>query len=103
MRQKLTFALGVGLGLALVRLFRRRRHRPEEPAPADHRAEELRRKLAETREAPGGEPPPALPEEPPAGAGEIDEARRRVHEEGRAAVEEMRGIPDQSGFDTPAS
>lgn len=95
MRQKLTFALGLGLGLALVRLFRRRRHRPAEPAPADPRAQELRRKLAETREAPGGEPSPALPDQPPAGAGEIDEARRRVHEEGRAAVEEMRRMGDR--------
>ena len=48
-------------------------------ADPDPRAEELRRKLAETGEVAA----PAKPEP------DVDAARRRVHDEGRAAIEEM--------------
>ncbi len=75
-------------GLAVYRLLRRRlavAEPAEAPRPEpDARAEELRTKLAETR---AEEEPPAAPEpEPPES---LDERRRRVHEEGRAAIDEM--------------
>jgi len=130
---------GAAVGAVLARL-----RRPAEAPPAvpDRRAEELRRKLAEARDAPADEddfeaagmgaetvveepprpeppaaepePPAAEPEppatepEPPAepsppapAAGEdqppepppsdeFEAMRRRIHEEGRAAAEEMR-------------
>jgi hypothetical protein len=95
-RQKLAFVLGLLAGVALIRLLRGRR-RDRSHDETDARAEELRRKLAESRAAPPpeGEPgPPAAPGPEPgpqAGAeAEVDEARRRVYEEGRAAVDEMR-------------
>jgi hypothetical protein len=80
---------GGAAGLAAYRLLRRRRTAPPEaPAEPDARAEELRAKLAETRE----EPEPAAEEEPQ------DVAARRgdVHERARAAIEEMRGDGEAS-------
>ena len=98
MRQKLAFILGLAAGLALVRLFRRRRAPPQGRA-VDPRATGLRRKLAEQREVPAGEPPPAAEpaaaEEPPSAEQVgVEDARRRIYEEGRAAVEEMRRSSD---------
>ena len=81
-------------GLAAYRLLRRRQTAPE-PAPAepDDRAEVLRAKLAETRaeeeQAAAEEEPPAEPTES-APSEALDERRRRVHEEGRATIDEMR-------------
>jgi hypothetical protein len=88
MRRPLAWLFG---GFALLGFLRRR---CEPPAGADPRAEELRRKLEESRsiveereefegaEIPVDEVEPA-PEDP--------EARRRaVHEEGRATAERMR-------------
>ena len=78
-------------------LRRLRRASPEAPPPeaADARAEELRRKLAESRELltereefEGGETPVDRAEPAPEG---VEEHRRRVHEHGRAAVDELRG------------
>jgi hypothetical protein len=78
--------------LGLAAFARRLRRRREEPAPADP-AEELRRKLDESRslvsereefeaaETPVDEAHPAVG---------LDERRRQVHDQGRAAVEEMR-------------
>ncbi len=99
MRRLLYLAGGITAGLVLVRLFRRRRAGDAAP-PARLRAakDELQEKLAATRadtareagedvEPPAGEPPPA---------GDVDEARRRVHAEGRAAVEEMRRGGDEA-------
>jgi hypothetical protein len=62
-----------------------------EPEP-DQRADELREKLAESRTAePTAEP---VVEEPPAPDPESPEERRRqVHEEGRAALDEMKSDP----------
>jgi hypothetical protein len=84
-------------GITAYRLLRRR---PQaSPAEPDDRADELRAKLAESRaaepvveepvvEEPAPEPEAeAAPEpEPPA----PEERRRQVHEEGRAALDEMR-------------
>jgi hypothetical protein len=63
--------------LALAGLLRRRRDAAA--AEVDPRAEELRRKLAESRE----ECEEQAPEDP-------ESRRRAVHESGRAAVDEMR-------------
>jgi hypothetical protein len=101
-----TLLLGIAAGLALVGVLRRRRHPAQEKALPDQRAEELARKLAETR----AEPPTGVHEgdshlpvtgsgadaaepKPPVEA-EIDETRRRVHEEGRSTVDEMRRSGD---------
>jgi hypothetical protein len=112
-------AIGALAGAAAA-LFLRRRPRtepgagPREQPPSDQ-AEELRRKLAEARathaeeddfEAAGmgaetivtEEPRPRSPSPPsrpispgePPPADEFEAMRRRVHEEGRAAAEEMR-------------
>jgi hypothetical protein len=61
-----------------------------EPTEPDERAEELRAKLAENRES--DEPSPAEPDEPPEA---VEERRQRVHEEGRAALDEMK--PESGG------
>jgi hypothetical protein len=53
-------------------------------APADDPADELRRKLADARD--DGAPATDDPAEPEAG---VDERRSEVHEEGRAAIDEM--------------
>jgi hypothetical protein len=104
---------GVALG-ALV--GRKRRTLGRRPEPGDPRAHELRRKLAEARQTPPDEddfevagmgaetlvedvprvpPPPAPRPAPPASdepppADEFEAMRRRIHEEARAAAEEMR-------------
>jgi hypothetical protein len=83
--RKLVTWLVVTLGIAaLVRRLKRRRETyeplPVQPSPEDPAAE-LRRKLAESREA-------EMPESPPASS--VAERRAEVHGEGRAAVEEMR-------------
>ena len=70
---------------ALVRWFRRRGTKPEVEAPtADDPAEELRRKLAETREAEESDETPATPE------ATVEERRADVHEQGRAELDEMK-------------
>ena len=82
--------------LALIGVFAlawawvKRRGKPEAPGPIDPRADELRRRLDESR---------ALAVEQPAAddftAGETpvdaDERRRDVHARGREAINEMRG------------
>jgi hypothetical protein len=78
---------GTAAGIAAYRLLRRRAEVAPEPAPAepDTRAEELREKLADSRTTePATEPVAAEEPESP------DERRQRVHEEGRAALDEMR-------------
>lgn len=78
-------------GIAVYRLWKRWQgeevelERQAEEA-ADTRAEELRAKLDEVRAS--DSPAPAEPGEPPEA---VEERRRRVHEEGRAAIDEMQG------------
>jgi hypothetical protein len=80
-----------GAAVAVYRRFRR-----QEPAE-DPRAEELRRKLEESRavveeqheEAASPETPVDAVAEPE--AGEVEARRQAVHERARAAAEEMRG------------
>jgi hypothetical protein len=93
--RRLTAWVGGALGgVAAYRWWKRRPEAAAEPSPEpsqeqpDERAEELRAKLAETRES--DEPPapaPVEPEEPPEA---VEERRQRVHEEGRAALDEMK-------------
>ncbi|HEY5660746.1 MAG TPA: hypothetical protein VIR59_08160 [Gaiellaceae bacterium] len=74
MRRPWAWAVG---GLALAGLLRR--SRAAAASEVDPRAEELRRKLAESRE----ERDEQAPEDP-------ESRRRAVHESGRATVEQMR-------------
>ena|SRR5215510_6363773 len=110
MRKLITWIV-VTIGIAaLVRKLRSRGkgHEAEPPPPAADPADELRQKLASTREtdpepAAEAEPAPAeavtaaeefRPVEPstpdPASDTAIDERRAEVHDEGRAAIDEMR-------------
>ncbi len=88
MRRRLTWFL-VSLGIAaLVRRLRRRGESEREaptPAPAagDDPAAELRRKLAESRTEEVSEES-ELPE------GTVEDRRADVHEQGRAALDDMR-------------
>lgn len=105
MNQKAALALGALAGAAAAVLFGRKRARvPSRAAPpADPRADDLRRRLDEAREADVDESEftvagmgaeTIIAEEPsgrePPPANEFEAMRRRVHEEGRAAAEEMR-------------
>jgi hypothetical protein len=87
-RRLLTWVAGVVGGLAAYRAMARRRRPAAETAPdaPDARVEELREKLAHAR-APEEEPPPPERLEPDDPAGR----RRAVHEQGKAALDEMRG------------
>jgi len=84
-----------GAAGAAIAVYRKLRPQPAAAPEADPRAEELRQKLAEAREAAehedefeaagmGAETIVAEPEV------DVDEARRRVHEAGRAKAEEIR-------------
>ena len=86
-------------GIAAWRYLRRRSNAAASPAPAvpaaevDPRAEALRAKLDEAREAEPQAGPEAAPEDDPEAEPEVvdpEERRRSVHEHGRAALEEMR-------------
>jgi hypothetical protein len=90
MRARIAWLAGAaGAGVAVYRKLRR------VPAPAeDPRAEELRRKLDESRtiveereEFEAAETPVDEVPEP----AEVDDRRKAVHERGRAAADEMRG------------
>jgi hypothetical protein len=114
------FGVGALIGAAAAIVWDRRsrlRTAPAPPAP-DTRQRELREKLAGTQQAeapapaaeppkppePPATPPPSQPEAkpappaPPPGpppADEFEAMRRRIHEEGKAAAEEMRRAPDE--------
>ncbi|HVH52447.1 MAG TPA: hypothetical protein VM690_09905 [Gaiellaceae bacterium] len=79
MKRLLAWIAG-GLGAATA--YRALRKRPE---PAADPAEELRAKLAEMKT--GSDPAGSDPAVPP----DVDERRREVHEQGRAAIDELRG------------
>jgi hypothetical protein len=100
MRRLTAWVGGVAGGFVAYRWWRRRPEAAAEPSPgqpqeqSDERAEELRAKLAETRESdePSAAEPdepssPAEPDEPPEA---VEERRQRVHDEGRAALDEMK-------------
>jgi hypothetical protein len=95
MRRLTAWIGGVAAGVVAYRFWHRRPQAAAEPSleptteEQDDRADELRAKLAESRVE--GEPPPAEPEQP---SEAVEERRRRVHEEGRAALDDMK--PDES-------
>ena len=121
-RRKLALALGIAAAVAVARWLRRRGSVGGADGVGDPRTRALRAKLADSRlgeplgepaGAPGGEPEAAgvervLPGGHPgrtrsaahAASGEeeqdagVEEARRRVHEQARAALEEMRRSGD---------
>jgi len=78
------FLAGIGLAMGLGWLFRRRK---KNAPPADP-AEELKRKLEETRTA-EPEPEPAPPVEQPERP--LDERRDEVHRKARESIDRMRG------------
>jgi hypothetical protein len=82
-RRKLALAVGAATGAVAAVLLRRR---PATEPATDERTEDLRRKLAEAREAESSAEPAVAEPEPEV---DVEEARRRVHEEARAAVDEM--------------
>jgi hypothetical protein len=103
MRRLFAWIGGTVGGIAAYRFVRRQeaslQTSPEVAAPEhDARAEELRAKLAESRasepvtvvEEPVAEPEPAAEPEPEPEPESPEDRRRRVHEEGRAALDEMR-------------
>jgi hypothetical protein len=74
-------------GVVAYRFWQRHRAAEVAAEPCD-RADELRAKLAESREAEPGVEEPGPPAEP-AEEGSPEERRRRVHEEGRVALDDM--------------
>ncbi len=83
MKRVYAWMAGAAGGVAAYRAYRRR-PRTTDSAPAggpDPRAEQLRAKLSATQDEPAPTP------EPPADA---DARRRAVHEQARAAIDEMR-------------
>jgi hypothetical protein len=93
MRRLVGWISGAVGGATAYRLLRRRGQAAPEAGPAA-RAEELREKLAESRvsEPVVAEPPveEAAEEDPAVEPESPEERRRRVHEEGRATLDEMR-------------
>jgi len=91
MRRLTAWIAGVTGGVVAYKFWRRRPEATTEltadstPEEKDERADELRAKLAESRVS--DEPSPAEPGEPPEA---VEERRQRVHEEGRAALDEMK-------------
>jgi hypothetical protein len=98
MRRSLTW-LGVTVGAFAFWRWRLRRPKPAPPVAEDP-ADELKRKLAESR---SGEPPAAAEPEPPGPEqpqGSLDERRRAVHDRARQAIDEMLGgenLPGEEG------
>ena len=99
MRRLTAWIAGVASGVLAYRFWRRHSQAAAEPSPepesttADARAEELRAKLDESRTAePLVEEPPPEPvaEEPAAEPESPEDRRRRVHEEGRSALDDMK-------------
>jgi hypothetical protein len=84
MRRRLTWLL-VTLGIAaLIRRLRRSKEPELETHETDDPADELRRKLAESRSDEEDAPSPESPHDT------VEERRADVHQEGRAALDEMR-------------
>jgi hypothetical protein len=89
MKRLYAWLAGVAGGIAAYRAFRRR-PAPAPVAPPDARADELKAKLAEARGA-GERAEEAEAVDTPADDADPDARRRSVHEQGRAAIDEMRG------------
>jgi hypothetical protein len=91
---------GVAGGVVAYRFWRRHSQVEAEPSPepkvttADARAAKLREKLEESRTAEQvveeTPPEPVAEEEPAAEPESPEDRRRRVHDEGRAALDDMK-------------
>ena len=77
------------LARVLARRRRRETHAAETQAVAQDPAEELRRKLSETREAAGANDEAGAPEPTET----LDERRSRVHAKAQEAIESMQDEP----------
>ena len=100
--RKLVTWLVVSLGIAALVRKLRKREEPAELAPVsvtgEDPADELRRKLAETRTEDQPEATEATeeqPEAPPAAETSVEDRRAGVYEQGRATLDEMRQ-PEES-------
>jgi hypothetical protein len=92
-RRLLTWVV-VSLGIAAIARRLRKRGQQDESVPArteDDPADELRRKLAESR----SDEETAVAEAPASPETSVEERRANVHDEGRATLDEMRK-PDES-------
>ena len=79
-----------GAAIAAYRKFRP--HPAPAPAPADDpRAEELRRKLEESRTVAEEQVEEAASRETPVDEADVESRRAAVHDRARAAADEMRG------------
>ena len=84
---------GIGVAGAFVARALRRQHRAEPLAPPDPRADELRRKLEESRsiaEERDEFEAAELPVDQAEAVADVSERRRAVHERARDATERMR-------------
>ena len=81
------------LARVLARRRRHERHAAELPAVAQDPADELRRKLSETREA-AGATETSGPSEPTEPAETLEERRSRVHAKAQEAIEAMQDAPE---------
>jgi hypothetical protein len=93
MRRRFAWLAGVfGAAALLLRRLRRRRAQPDAPAEADPAAE-LRRRLAEAREAPDDrdefDAAEGVPIDEVERGSSVDERRRQVHEQAQAALDDM--------------
>ena len=91
MKRLLAWVAGAAGGLAAYRAVKGKRAQPQ--TGADVRAQELKARLQEARAAADDREELDAGEVPVDQAGPLDPQARRaqVHEEGRAALEEMRG------------
>ena len=91
MRRFLTW-LGLGAGALAVWRWRLRRRKPA--PPVDDPAEELKRRLADSRtDESAAAPEPEVEEPQPT----LDERRRAVHDHARRAIDDMLGGEDLPG------
>jgi hypothetical protein len=80
-----------GAAGAAVAAWRRFRHAPEPAPPEDPRADELRRKLEDSRTVAEEQHEEAASPETPVDEADVESRRAAVHERARAATDEMRG------------
>ena len=94
--------LGGAIGVVGAAAYRALKRKPVVEPASDHRADELRRRLDESRELVDEREEFESAETPvdqaePAEPAEVSDRRRTVHERGRAAAEQMRGAGPDDG------
>jgi hypothetical protein len=83
--------------LGIAALYRSRRRRPAAPAAEPDPADALRAKLAEARAAGDGRAEFEAGEQAVDEVPDVAARRRDVHDQARAAIDEMRGTTDAPG------